>query len=169
VKGIYLLGAAITATAVLSLGVAESLAAGKGGKATRTTCKLSLTTQIPSGSTTATPGTESGSQFGGARCHGQLGGGVQADTFSLMSSGNLQGRYRQYFDLGSIAGSYTLSPVAGSPPSQTTFSTQGYAGKARITAGTGTYQGARGTATLSCSSLDGVHFTCTEKIRLTHM
>lgn len=168
-KGIYLLGAAITAAAVLSVGVAESAAAGKGGKGTKATCKLALTAQIPSGSTTATPGTENGAQFGAAQCHKPLGNGVQADTFNLMASGNLQGKYKQYFDLGSLSGSYTLTPVGGSPPSPSTFSTESYTGKARISTGTGTYQGARGTGTVSCSSVDGVHFTCTEKIRLSRM
>lgn len=168
-KGIYLLGAVVTAAAVLTVSVAQSVAAGDGGRGAKATCKLALTTQIPSGTTTATPATETGTQFGRAQCHGAFSGGVQADTFNLMSTGDLQGKYKQYFDLGSLAGSYTLAPVGGSPPSQTTFSTTSYTGRARIAAGTGTYRGAHGTGTLHCSSADGVHFTCSEKIRLTRM
>jgi hypothetical protein len=169
VKGIYLLSGAIAAAAVLSVGVAESVAAGKGGKGAKATCKIALTTQIPAGSTTATPATESGTQFGTTQCQKALGGGVQADTFNLMSSGDLQGKYKQYFDLGSLGGSYTLTPVGSAPTSQTTFSTQSYTGKVRISTGTGAYQRVRGTGTLSCSSGDGVHFSCSEKVGLSRL
>jgi hypothetical protein len=36
-----------------------------------------------------------------------------------------------------------------------------------VTGGTGAYRKAKGKGTLKCASVDGVHFACTEKLKLT--
>ena len=35
-----------------------------------------------------------------------------------------------------------------------------------ITGGTGTYAGAKGVGTMTCKTLDGIHTTCTDKLKL---
>jgi hypothetical protein len=85
-----------------------------------------------------------------------------------MPSGNVQGKCKQYFNQGSIEGSYTLTPRDAPPTSQNTFTNEHYTGKTQISNGTGAYQGAKGKGTVTCSTTDGVHFACTEKIKLTH-
>jgi hypothetical protein len=77
VKGIYRFGAAVVAVVLLSVEVAASVAAGSTGTVVKTTCKLSLTDQIPAGATTVTPASEQGTQVGSAQCHKLLGSGVQ--------------------------------------------------------------------------------------------
>lgn len=153
---------------VIAAGLAcVSVAVGASTHTSKTTCHISLTTQAPAGSDSATPATEQGTQYGPVRCHGGFGSGVQADTFKLMSTGNVQGHYTQYFDLGSLHGSFTLTPVGSAPTSKSTFSTEQYKGKAKVTGGTGSYAGTKGKGTVKCSTPDGVHFACTEKLKLT--
>jgi hypothetical protein len=146
--------------------VAQSLAARSTSTSTKTACKLSLTAQIPTGSTAATPAAERGTQYGPVSCRKVLGGGVQYDKFTLMATGNLQGAFRRYFKTGTIRGSFTLIPKESPPTSQTTFATTRYKGKSQIVGGTGAFSNAKGTGKLACSSPDGVHLSCKEKLTL---
>lgn len=48
----------------------------------------------------------------------------------------------------------------------TTFGTQDYTGTAKLLGGTAAYKGIVGSAKLSCTTPDSVHFSCAEKLKL---
>jgi hypothetical protein len=178
VKRICLLGAAIAG--LLIIGVASALASAPRAstnanaaktKTTKPTTKLSCTSslslQVPSGDTTVTQGAADGTQYGSVKCGTPFGQGVQFETFTTDGSGNLAGKIQQYFGAGSIFGTYTLVPSDQGPPTTSTFTSSSYIGTVKIKGGTGLDKNAKGTGTLKCSSADAVHFTCSEKLKLT--
>ena len=173
-RRITLLGFAITA-AVLAMGVAAALATTKTSAPTaapkitktRVTCDIAAVTAIPTGKTSVSPPVESGRQYGHIGCGKPLGVGVEANQFKRMDSGDLQGPYRQYFAGGTVRGVYDLAPDEGQPPSPTTFTSESYVGTITVLGGTGVYRQAKGPGTLKCSTDDGVHLHCTEKLTLT--
>ncbi len=132
----------------------------------RTSCKLSLVTQIPSNDTSVLAGADAGTQFGFAGCGAPLSRGVEHDTFSLETSGNLTGIYQQWYGAGSVFGTYTLAPSAGQPPSSTTFTAESYTGTSTVHGGSGLLKGASGKATLTCSTLEAAHYSCTDNLTL---
>jgi hypothetical protein len=134
---------------------------------TKLVCTLSLTDQVPAGSVTVTQGAVAGNQYGKAKCGNPLGSGVQVDSFTSDSGGTLSGTYQQYFNGGTVYGDYTLVPNDTEPPTTTSFTSASYAGTLTITNGTGVNKQAVGTATLTCMTADAVHYTCTEKLKLT--
>jgi hypothetical protein len=179
-KRICLVGAAIAG--LLTIGVATApastphaavrTAAGKKKttKPTKTTtkltCSLKLLTQVPSGSVSVTQGATSGSQFGRAGCGKPLGPGAEADSFAQDSSGTQAGPYQQWFNAGTIYGTYSLTPNDTGPPTTSTFTSASYTGTVMVTSGRGLYKKATGSGTLTCSTTDAAHYTCTEKLKL---
>lgn len=129
-------------------------------------CRVDLTTTLPPGTAILNPPIEQGTQFGSAVCHKALGRGVQANGLTVQDTGDTTGPYTLYFGTGSLHGKYDLSPAEGQPPTPTTFLATDYAGTLTIVGGTGGYAHAKGTGTLLCSSPDGIHLSCTEKLKL---
>jgi hypothetical protein len=131
------------------------------------TCKVSLTTAAPTGSIDITAGGDSGSQFGKQACGTPLGAGLSHATFALDDAGDLSGSIQHWFPTGQVFGTYTMAPGAASgPPTATSFGQASYDGTVTIKGGTGALKGATGTGTISCSTNDAVHYSCTEKLKL---
>jgi hypothetical protein len=170
VKRICLLGAALAA--VLILGVASALAASshasKGSKKTKTpsvtttkvSCASSLSIQVPAGASDVTPDSPDGSEMGTAVC-APIGRGAEVETFTTQDSGDVTGKWQQWFNSGTLFGTFILTPDDNAPPTTTSsFSQASYTGTFIIKNGTGAYAKVTGTGTLKCSTLDAVHFSC---------
>jgi hypothetical protein len=130
-------------------------------------CHMSLSTVPPPGSNTVDQPPSQGSSYGQVHCP-SIGGGVQQQSFNVPDSGDTVGKYWQYFGGGSIHGKFDISPQEGSGTlSSTSFESETWTGTVTVTGGTGTYAKAVGKkGTLTCTSDDTVHLTCTEKIKL---
>jgi hypothetical protein len=170
VRRFWLVGAVIMA-ALLIMGVSvqaktPAKRAAKKPTTVKETCKLSLTAQIPAGDTVITPGDPQGTQAGSVACGKLFGQGVQTDPYTATSSGDVDGTYKQYFATGTIHGVYDLTLTSQSAPTTTTFTAAGYTGTVSVAAGTGTYAGVKGKGTLTCSTSDSVHTSCTEHLKL---
>lgn len=161
---------AATAVAAASLAVTGGMAAAASPNAKTKpatfTCRMSLTTEPPDGSNTVSPPVAKGSQYGPIHC--RIGGGAEGDSFTIPDSGDSVGRYVQYFNAGTIRGTFDLTPQEQPPPgSLDAFSNQTWLGTVTITGGTGVYKGIkskRGTGIVKCTSADNVHMRCTEKV-----
>jgi hypothetical protein len=136
---------------------------------TKVSCQLTLVLQPTAKVTTIVPGTGSGSQAGTAKCPGPVGSGVQTDKFTTDDAGDVAAPYTQWFNGGTLAGQYTLTPTAGGQPSagNNSFGAQSYDGSLTVTSGTGAWKGATGKAKLTCATPDGVHLNCTEALTVT--
>jgi hypothetical protein len=134
----------------------------------KVSCKLTLVIQPVTGNVSIVPG-DTGSQLGTARCAGPIGHGLESDTFTTDDSGDVLAPYTEWFKGGTLAGSYKLVSTGGSQPSagNNTFGAQSYTGTLTVTGGSGAYEGATGKANLVCSTVDGVHLTCTESLTVT--
>lgn len=139
----------------------------KPNKVTKVTCNLALEIQAPAGELSVTPAAPTGTRFGTVQCGKSFGSGVEQDSFTLLTDGNVQGKYRQYFGTGTLQGTFMLLPADSSPSTSSTFSAQSYTGTYNVTGGTGSYRKAKGKGTISCSTPDSVHLSCREKLRVT--
>ncbi len=175
-KRIWLLGAVIAG--ILILGVATALAAGPhaskkaGGKSksttstTKLTCASALQLQVPAGATDVTADELTGTEGGKTACK-PLGSGAEFESYTTDDSGDVSGKWQQWFNTGSMYGTFTLTPSDNNqPPSSTTFSQASYTGTLIIKNGTGADAKSTGTGTLKCTTNDSVHFACTEKATL---
>jgi hypothetical protein len=181
VKRICLAGAAIAGLLTVGVATAPALTTHAAVRATagkkkstkptttttKLTCSLNLAMQVPGGSVTVTQGSVDGNQFGRANCGSPLGTGVEGDSFTSDSGGTLSGSYQQYFNAGTVYGDYTLTPNDTGPPTTTSFASASYTGTLTIKDGKGLDKHAVGTGTLTCTTADSVHYTCTEKLKLT--
>jgi len=134
---------------------------------TKLSCHLSLATDIPAGDVTVPQGAASGHQSGAASCGAPLLRGVETNSFTANTAGDLAGTYSQWFKAGTVSGTYALTPQSTGPPSPTSFAAISYTGKISVTGGSGLLRRAVGAGTLSCSSPDAAHFACTERLKLT--
>lgn len=135
-------------------------------KGSKVSCKINLSLLVPSGAVTVTQGATDGNQAGSVSCGKPLGSGVQTLSFSSDAGGDLSGSWQQYFDTGTVYGVYALTPASSGPPTASSFATAGYTGTITLKAGAGVDKGDTGTGTLSCTTSDGVHYACTETLRL---
>ncbi len=180
-KRICLVGAAMAALITAGIVTAPALATPAATKPTSVTkkpvtrlepvkttltCTLKLVTQIPASDVTVTQGAESGTQYGRAGCAKPLFSGVEQSSFLQDQSGNLSGKYQQWFNAGSLYGTYTLTTEDTAPPTSTSFTNASYTGTITVTNGTGFLKKAAGTGRLACSTTDLAHYTCTEKLKL---
>ena len=134
--------------------------------ATKATCRFVLTTVAPGGSSTVEPGMADGYQFGTTRCS-KLSSGVARDVFSTGASGDLTGRIQQWFRGGTLYGTFDLAPQpAGGPPTTTSFTAAAYSGTVKYTGAQGLLKGTTATGTLSCTTTDSTHYSCTESLKL---
>jgi hypothetical protein len=181
VKRIYLVGAAMAAlltAGIVTVPASASPAAKEHASAktkpvtklepvkTTLTCSLKLVTQIPSNDVTVTQGADSGEQFGRAGCAKPLFSGVEQSSFLQDESGDLSGKYQQWFNAGSLFGTYTLTAQDTGPPTTTSFTNASYTGTITVANGTGLFKKATGTGTLACTTTDLAHYACTEKLKL---
>ena len=151
---------AVAGTALAVVVVVAGGPAAVAGPAKRGVCKLEL-------ESLAAPTDRTGTKFGTVRCRGVLGKGVERVVFAAAptspTAGSVSGTYKQYFDRGTVRGTFRMSFTAD-PAGVVT-----YAGGGTIDGGTGAYRRVRGTVTeLTCSSPDrGTHTTCTVRLSLT--
>jgi hypothetical protein len=152
-----LLACAIAAVGVLAVGVpvvgaATSIAATSSGAST-ITCTFKNYSQ--------TPKQLSGFSFGYISCPQPFGPGVQSATYSATvnsktGAATLKGTYKNWFDTGTVYGTYSLRGQYTSPTAAT------YKGTFTITGGTGAYKGAKATGPLTCSTANaGATSSCT--------
>ena len=172
-RRICLVGTALTAVAVavgISVSAAGAKTASKPSKTIVVKCHISLGTVPPAGSPTVDQPPEKGTAYGPARCN-LLGSGVMQANFKVPDSGDTVGKYWQYFNNGTVHGSFDLTPTeANGALSSSSFSNEAWEGKITVTGGTGAFSGvAAKKGTMKCTSGDTVHLTCTEKIKLTSL
>ena len=151
-----LLAATIAIAGVLAVGVpvagaAASTAATSSG-ATKITCTYKIYNQ--------TPTQLSGFSFGYIRCPQPFGRGVQSATFSATvaktGAATEKGTYKNWFDAGTLYGTYSLRGQYTSATAAT------FKGTFTISGGTGAYQGAKATGLLTCGTTNaGATSTCT--------
>jgi hypothetical protein len=166
---------ALTALAAVAVavGISVNAAGAKTAPPSKTIlvkCHISLGTVPPAGSPTVDQPPEKGTAYGPARCN-LLGSGVMQLNFKVPDSGDTVGKYWQYFNNGTVHGSFDLSPTeANGALSSSSFSNEAWEGKITVTGGTGAFSGvAAKKGTMKCTSGDTVHLTCTEKIKLTSL
>ncbi|HEY1510053.1 MAG TPA: hypothetical protein VGF93_13670 [Solirubrobacteraceae bacterium] len=164
---------AALAVGLLVVGATSALAAGKKSKAAPTTIKFKVTCKsnvgdVPAdGDDSVVPPVDQGSQYGAVHCGKVFGGGIQANVFKLLDTGDVQGSWWQYYSTGTIHGKFVLTPADTGPPSSTTtFAAVSYSGTATVTGGSGVYKKAKGKGTMKCASVDGVHFTCSDTVKV---
>lgn len=139
-------------------------------KVVKVSCTSHLSSQAPAGQSAFVPGTTQGTMFGKVRCHGYLHSGVEYLSYQVDDVDNMIGTYKQFFDGGTVSGKFLLGPVDSTQPptGNDAFASQTFSGRLEVLKGTGAFKGVRekkaGTGT--CSTTDGVHWTCTEQIRL---
>jgi hypothetical protein len=179
VKRICLLGAAIAglfiigvATAMAASPHASTTAAAGKKKSTKPTfvttqlgCTSALSLQVASGDTSVTQGATDGTEWGTTKCP-TLGSGSEFQSFTTDDAGDVAGKWQQWFNAGSVYGTYTLVPDDNNPPTTTSFAAASYTGTVTIKNGTGVDAKATGAGTLACQTEDSIHFTCIEKAKL---
>jgi hypothetical protein len=167
-RRIYLGGTVAAASLAVCVGTALAATPSKTpAKTVVFKCHINLTAEAPWGTQAVNVPPSQGTQYGPARC-GASGGAVQADSFKVPDSGDMVGGYTQYFRAGTISGKFDMQPLAGAPPSATSFESQDWSGTLTVTGGTGTWAKVAGKkGTLKCTSPDSVHMHCTERIKLT--
>src|SRR5438270_7199173 len=72
----------------------------------KVTCKSSVGTVPGAGDDSVVPPVDQGSQYGAVHCGKVFGGGIAADSFKLLDSGDLQGSWAQYYGVGTIHGKF---------------------------------------------------------------
>jgi hypothetical protein len=175
VRRISLAALAITASS-LAVAIAVAPAGAKTHKAKPTTpkpvkvnlrCTVNESIAVPAGSNAVVPPVSSGILFGGSSCGAPVGAGLASATQTLADTGDLSGKWWHYGKTGSIAGTYDWTQSQSQPSNPVSFFAEAYTGTLTVTKGTGAFQGATGTGTSACTTLDSVHYTCIEKIKLT--
>jgi hypothetical protein len=156
-----LLAGAIAIAGVLAVGVpvggaAASTTATSSG-ATNTSCTFKIYNQ--------TPTQLSGFAFGYVNCSDPFGHGVQSSTYhatvnAKTGAATNKGSYKNWFDDGTVHGTFSLRGQYTSPTAAT------FKGTFTITGGTGAFRGAKARGTLTCSTTNaGATSTCTSVIR----
>ncbi len=168
-RRICLIGIAMSAIP-LALGITAATTAAKRKTTKKTTttktvsvtCTTNVAIMIPAGQTGVTPPVGKGTEYGPASC-GKLGHATQTDRFTVPDSGDTVGTFTWLFTTGSLHGTYDLTPQEGS----LNFDQTDYLGSLTVVSGTGTMKGTKGTGTMTCTSLDGIHTSCMDKVKLT--
>ena len=179
-KRICLLGAAIAglfiigATNALALGshasarTAAATTTSKGATL-KVSCALSFSLQAPAGGSDVTPASTDGSHAGTAKCPAKgIGKGAELDSFTTDAGGDLIGKWQEWFNTGSLYGTYDLSPSDSAPSDSSTFAAASYAGTFVVKGGTGAFakDKTKKKGTMKCSTKDSVHYTCKQSGKL---
>jgi len=164
---------ALTVVTAASLAVSAGMAVAATGSPTakvfKMNCKVSLTTTPPADSNAVDQPAAQGSQYGRLHCNPGLlfGGGIEGDAFTVPDSGDTVGTFTQYFKTGTVKGSFNLTPQEANFTA-TSFEAQTWQGTVKVVGGTGLYKGIKSkkAGTMTCSSPDSVHLSCTQKLKL---
>jgi len=171
-RGRYGLAVAITAlAAVAAISVYSGLAQAGNGKQRshsgkhgfqkkKLSCELKLHAVKP-------PRTIEAENFGTVSCDKRfLGEGVQHDSSTVTPktqfSGSFTGPVKQFFDKGTLSGTFSIDYVTDPQTLAVTYN-----GTIDVTQGTGKYSGLKGTGTLSGASPDAIKSTIHEELTLT--
>ena len=185
-KRICLLGAAIAglfiigATNAMALGshasartaATKSTSKAKSKVATlKVGCSLSLSLLAPSGSSDVTPASPTGNHAGMAKCPAKgVGKGSEWDSFTTDDSGDMVGKWQEWFNTGTLYGTYLLTPSDSQPSDPSNFAAAAYTGTLVVKGGTGTlakdYTKRNAAGTMKCSTQDSVHYTCKQFAKL---
>jgi hypothetical protein len=162
-----LVGAALSACLLASVAGTATAASSKSSSSkssggTKVSCATNTSIAIANGDTQVLPPVAQGDEYGTASCNKVFGGGVQTDSFNVPASGDTVAKYVLYFGAGSLKGTYDLTPQS----SNLNFLATTWMGTLKVLGGTGAYKGVTGTGTMTCSSQDGIHTTCTDKLKL---
>jgi len=146
--------AAATAVALLPGGAV----AAKSTKAKKFRCSLELIAQgKPNPSLT---------HFGFPSCQAPLGKGLHQSTITVTpaspTSGSIAGRFKNYYNTGTLRGTVAMTFSATSPANIT------YTGTVTYTRGTGAFSHVKGNGTITCTTTDGgAHKSCVVNSKLT--
>jgi len=148
--------AAATAVALLPGGAATA----KTTKAKKLHCGLELIAQGKPNPSLV--------QFGFPSCPAPFGKGLHHSTITVTpsspTSGAIAGRFKNYYNTGSVRGTVAMAFTATSPANVT------YIGTVTYTGGTGAFKHVKGTGKISCTTTDGgAHKSCTVDSKLTGM
>jgi hypothetical protein len=125
---------------------------------TQVTCTVKLTS-------VSAPNAPTGEDFGTVACPSVFGDGVVHDTITVTPSsktaGTVRGRFKEYFDSGTIHGTFKLTYRVGSTGRVSST------GRAKIAGGAGAFEHVKGIVEISCKAADRTHNTCVEKRILT--
>ena len=75
---------------------------------------------------------------------------------------NREANFTWYFRTGTLSGKYELTPRERT----LNFLNVTYDGTLTVTGGTGTYRGIKGSGTMTCATQDGIHTSCTDKLKV---
>jgi hypothetical protein len=87
---------------------------------------------------------------------------VQRDDFTVDDGGDTRATFTWFYNTGTLHGRYTLTPQEG----PLNFLKVDYDGRLTVTGGTGTLKGIMGDGVMTCASADGIHASCTTKLKL---
>jgi hypothetical protein len=162
-----LAASSVMAAAAVVPAVAATSSKSKKPKPVKVTsaCTSSVSIVVPAGQQAITPPVDSGHEYGSLSC-AKVGVGVISESLTQNDAGDLTGTYTAYFATGSIHGAYTLTQQPGLPSSTTGFFSATYMGTSTVAGGTGTFKKITGHGMWNCSTMDGVHLTCTGKFKV---
>ncbi len=161
-RRICLVGAALSVCS-LALVASSATAAGTHSKTGQSVvCKTKTGIMIPAGGTSVSPPAQQGTEYGSVRCAKLFGSGVQWDSFTVPASGDTIAEYALYFRTGTLYGKYDLTPQGDS----LNFLETDWTGTIKVVGGTGAFKGITGAGTMVCKTLDGIHSTCTDRLKL---
>lgn len=150
--------AGVTALAVAGAGVGTAVASSSA--TTKVTCKESSYQVSSKTGTTSKKAT----LLGTISCGKALGKGVEQSAQTTTLAGNAftgKGTSKEYFNTGTVSGTYKVTG--------TTTSSK-FTGTEKLTGGTGSYKGIKGTAKLSCSeAATSSQATCTVVSKITKL
>jgi hypothetical protein len=161
-RRICLVGAALSVCPLAFVAGTATAASSTSKSSQRVLCSTKTSVMVANGEMSVQPPASQGDEYGTASCGKLLGSGVQRDSFTVPASGDTIARFELYFPTGTVHGTYDLTPQAGS----FNFLETDWTGKMKVLGGTGAYKGATGTGTMACKTLDGVHTTCTDRLKL---
>ncbi len=129
-------------------------------------CASSPTMVAPQGQPAVDQPNSGGDAYGPVTCStAGFGSGSRWLTFTIPDSGDMVGKYTDYFDGGTLSGTFDLGPEESPPLTSDSFYSESFAGQVLVTGGTGVYKGVKSKdnkGTMSCNSPDSVHFSCTQ-------
>lgn len=146
--------AAATAVALLPGGAATA----RTGKVKKLHCGLQLIAQGKPNPSVV--------HFGFPACSAPFGKGLHHSTITVTpsspTSGSIAGRFKNYYNAGTVRGTVAMTFSATSPENVT------YTGTVTYTGGTAAFRRAKGTGTITCTTTDGgAHKSCIVDSKLT--
>lgn len=166
---------AASAAAVLAFAIAPAAGVAKSkkskSKANLVSCVAKVAVEAPTSATAQDqvfPDQTPGTQWGTIHCGKGVGSGLEELSYTIPVSGDEVGSFVAYFKGATIRGKFDLVSEEGSLFGNGTTASFGYAafaGPIKHISGTGSLASAKSTGALAtCTSQDGVHFKCQEKL-----